>query len=79
MVLTFYACPAPGCGSYYGSTNMGDLSKSMTGGRGPNGEFYEGREHPRARCPDCFARTGAQVERVLVTAEIETPALVAAA
>lgn len=72
MEVTVWVCPTPGCGSYYASRSAGDLMSRRTGGRGPNGEHYPGREHSMSECADCRDR-GRPVDRIPVLLDIPIP------
>lgn len=73
MQIRVYVCPTEGCGSYYGSSGMGELDEKIVGQYGQN---FERRpvemHHSRAQCPECRAR-GNKVERVAVLFDFDTP------
>lgn len=73
MIVKIWACPTPGCGSYYASSaRVGHtLDIDKTGGAGMNGEKYPEREHSRAQCPNCRDR-GLEVERVPIDVDISS-------
>lgn len=79
-LVGFYLCPTPGCGNYYGSSSMVDLSKEVALGRPedhvPANNPGRIARHTRAECPDCRAR-GQRVERVLVATHVALPGPVA--
>jgi hypothetical protein len=73
MRIQFVVCPTPGCGSYFGSSGMGDMNE-VVAKKGANFENRPShRWHTRASCPDCRGR-GISVERVLVNFNIDIPA-----
>ena len=65
--IEVWICSDPTCGNYYASSNAPDLRLRTTGDRGPNGEVYPERGHPRSQCPDCGS------DRILVPVAFETP------
>lgn len=73
MIIQFVVCPTPNCGSYFGSSGMGDMTEVVA----KKGANFENRPphrwHTRASCPACRAR-GINVERVFVNFDIEIPA-----
>lgn len=66
MLIEVYVCPTPGCGSYYGTDGMPDLTVKNQHTHGINFEVIpQDQWHSRAQCPKC--RTlGKQVERVKI-------------
>lgn len=79
MKLLIYVCPT-GCGNYYGTSGMPDLSVALTGAKTEDKANIsveesrvgvQGMRHTRAECPDC-RQQGKFVERKLI--EIDVPA-----
>jgi hypothetical protein len=75
--IQVYICPEPGCGNYYGSASMPDLSKRFSGPKLEDThklaqETGSPVRHSRAACPDCRQR-GKAVERVLVSVDVDVP------
>lgn len=73
-----YVCPTPGCGDYYGSSQMPDLGAEFTGPKCEDRGALEARtgspyRHSRAACPSCRLR-GVAVERALVRVAVPVPA-----
>lgn len=72
MHLQFVVCPTPGCGSYFGSSGMGDMSE-VVAQKGANFEPRDSsRWHTRASCPNCRQR-GLSVQRMLISVSVEIP------
>jgi hypothetical protein len=72
-----YVCPTPGCGNFFGGSDVGDLASEFTGVRAEDRGDYARKHgspwrHTRAACPDCRAR-GASVERVSVVVSVPLP------
>lgn len=73
MRIQVYVCPTDGCGNYYGTSGMPDLSKQYTGPKTED-RFQvpleqsrvgvAGKRHSRAECPDC-RQNGIYVDREL--------------
>lgn len=81
VTISAYVCPTPGCGNYFGSCTMPDLTKEYSGPKTENRHQVpaaqspvgiEGVRHTRAACPDCRGR-GLDVERRLVTVNVRVP------
>lgn len=70
MLIEVYVCPHPGCGSYYGTDGMPDLTVKNQHVHGINFEqIPQDQWHSRAQCPTCRA-VGRQVERVKVAFQV---------
>lgn len=76
-VVRVYVCPTPGCGNYYGSSGMPDLSQEFSGPKVEDKAAYE-RSHgsqyrcSRAECPDCRLK-GNPVQRVPLDVAVMVP------
>lgn len=70
MLIEVYVCPYPGCGSYYGTDGMPDLTVVDQHMHGINFEkIPQDQWHSRAQCPTC--RTlGRRVERVKIAFQV---------
>jgi hypothetical protein len=71
MIIELYVCPTSGCGSYYGTDGMPDLTVKNQHTHGINFEVIpQDQWHSRAECPSCRAR-GERVERQLVRIDLK--------
>lgn len=79
MDIRVYVCPTPGCGDYFGHTDMPDLAAATTGPKTEDRHQVSqlesrvnvaGKRHSRAECPSCRER-GVFVERILCSISID--------
>jgi hypothetical protein len=73
-----YVCPTPGCGNFYGSSDMPALEAEFTGPKTEDGSALEMKtgsrfRHSRAECPDCRLKGLGRVVRVRRAVTIQVP------
>lgn len=73
--IAVYVCPTPGCGNYYGTNAMPDLTKEFSGAKLDDAGAIEAKgqsrfKQSRADCPDCRARGLGRIERVRVNVNV---------
>lgn len=83
MTFEIWACPVEGCPNYYGSSSA--RGRDLTAEANHEADLSHGvHSRPasdprvtgnRGECPDCKARTGIRVQRVLIVLIVDVPDL----